>query len=155
MFSTPQIIALANSYCEERGVAPATLCQKAVGNSKFLARLEDGRVTLRSLARLIQYLSDHWPPDLAWPADVPRPGSEAPGAASPLLSDPEFPAAVLRIIPVNGETDACLALRARDAGIDAGCAEVRWALDALAHLGLVRVDRREPDWYAVRPREAA
>ena len=59
------------------------------------------------------------------------------------------------MIPPNGETDAALASRAREAGIAADAASVRWAVDVLAHLGLVRVDRQEADWYVVRPREAA
>ena len=39
----------------------------------MLDRVESGRITMRRVAAAMQWLSDHWPPDLPWPADIPRP----------------------------------------------------------------------------------
>jgi len=44
-----------------------------VDSSSFVARLREGRVTVRSIERAEQWLSDHWLADLDWPADIPRP----------------------------------------------------------------------------------
>ena len=63
----------AKRYMGARGIAGSTLCRLAVGNSTVWDRLPAGNVTVRTVERLMQYLSDHWPDHLEWPPDVPRP----------------------------------------------------------------------------------
>ena len=42
-------------------------------------RLRRGHtITLRRVARVLQWFSDHWPADLEWPSDIPRPLPSAP-----------------------------------------------------------------------------
>ena len=64
-----------------RNIAGSTLCRLATGNSTVWDRLPTGHVTVRTVARLMQHLSDHWPEHLEWPPDVPRP-EPAPSPAS-------------------------------------------------------------------------
>ena len=42
-------------------------------------RLRRGHtITLRRVARVLQWFSDHWPADLEWPSDIPRPMPSTP-----------------------------------------------------------------------------
>lgn len=52
----------------------STVSRLATGSGETIARLERGRtITIRRAARALQYLSDHWPDDGEWPAEIPRP----------------------------------------------------------------------------------
>ena len=64
---------LCKLYMGARNIAGSTLCHEATGNGTVWQRLPIGRVTIRTLDRLVQYLSDHWPEGLIWPDDIPRP----------------------------------------------------------------------------------
>lgn len=51
-----------------------TVSRLATGSGETITRLIAGHtITLRRLSRAMQYLSNNWPPGLAWPADIPRP----------------------------------------------------------------------------------
>ena len=58
------------------GIALSTLGRRAITNPTFFERMTEGHVTVRSLWRVIQYLSDNWPEGLEWPKDVDRPAGE-------------------------------------------------------------------------------
>ena len=73
MDTTDKVLRLIVRYIGARNIAGSTLCRLAVGNSTVWSRLRSGRVTVRTLIRLVQYLSDHWPPGLDWLEDIPRP----------------------------------------------------------------------------------
>lgn len=73
MFDTDGVIRVARRYMGARGIKGSTLCRLAVHNSTAWQRLPSGKVTIRTVNRLIQYLSDHWPEGLEWPPDIPRP----------------------------------------------------------------------------------
>ena len=68
-----QIRRLCERYCAIRQIALTTLAKQAVGSSTFFDRLEIGRVTLRSVDRMVHYLSKVWPDEIIWPTDIPRP----------------------------------------------------------------------------------
>ncbi|MDE2905532.1 MAG: hypothetical protein OXQ28_05545 [Acidobacteriota bacterium] len=59
-------------FAERRGIALSTL-SRHVGSPSMAARLAEGRVTIATAQRVTQWLSDHWPDDLDWPTDIPRP----------------------------------------------------------------------------------
>ena len=66
-------LLLMKLYAAHRGLAMSTLSRK-VGSPSMADRLAEGRVTLATVLRVEQWLSDHWPDgELEWPADVPRP----------------------------------------------------------------------------------
>lgn len=71
------VIILIDHYAAARGLSPATVSTYAVNAGDFYARLKRGHdLTTRRAARVTQYLSNHWPPDLDWPSDIPRPAPE-------------------------------------------------------------------------------
>lgn len=67
------VLHVARVYAEHRGITMTTLGTYAAGHGRFFERLAVGRVTIRRAQHILQYLSDHWPTDIAWPADIPRP----------------------------------------------------------------------------------
>ena len=73
MDTTESVVSLCKLYMAVRHIAGSTLCREATGNSTVWQRLPAGRVTIRTIDRLVQYLSDNWPAGLAWPSDIPRP----------------------------------------------------------------------------------
>ena len=51
----------------------------AANHNNFYVRLQRGHdVTSRRAARIAQWHSDNWPPDLDWPDDIPRPEPSSP-----------------------------------------------------------------------------
>lgn len=55
-----ELIRKIETYCEAAGIAPATLCGKAVGNSRLYANLVgDKGCTLRVAAKLSTYIQDN------------------------------------------------------------------------------------------------
>ena len=66
-------LVLMQRYAERRGIALSTLGRLTVGSSTVADRLHEGRVTFGTAQRVTQWLSDHWPTDLDWPSDIPRP----------------------------------------------------------------------------------
>lgn len=67
------ILALASCYAKYKYIAASTLAREATGSSTWLKRCESGRVTIRSAIAVVQWFSDHWPKNLDWPSDIPRP----------------------------------------------------------------------------------
>ena len=73
MYATQDILSLATRYAAARRIATSTLGRVATGSSTWFDRCETGRVTIRSATSVVQWLSDHWPKELDWPADIERP----------------------------------------------------------------------------------
>lgn len=67
------ILRPAEIFASHRGITLPSLGTYALRDASFFVRLRDGRVTLRRAEEILGWLSDHWPADLAWPADIPRP----------------------------------------------------------------------------------
>ncbi|PIE15155.1 MAG: hypothetical protein CSA68_07335 [Rhodobacterales bacterium] len=56
------LIQQVENYCEAAGLAPATLCRKAVGNSRLYKNLIDGKgCTIRVAAKLQEFISANPP----------------------------------------------------------------------------------------------
>jgi len=70
-----QLLTLARLYTAHHGISLRQLGRRALqGNHKFFARLEAGDgVNTKSIARAGIWLVENWPPELAWPDDIPRP----------------------------------------------------------------------------------
>ena len=81
-----------------------------MGHARLFQRLAAGAsCTLRTLAKAIQWLSDHWPADAEWPPDIPRPSPATP---------PEIPAPAPPPAPIHEATAA--ARERKLAAVDAG-----------------------------------
>ena len=76
--SIRHMLTLSALFAAHKGLSQTTVSRFSTGSGATLDRLRDGRgITTRRAAAAIQWLSDHWPADLAWPADVPRPAPRA------------------------------------------------------------------------------
>jgi len=68
------LVRLAELYANHLGLSTGTVATYAQRDGKFFGRLKDGGdCTLRVASRITVWFSDHWPDDLMWPADIPRP----------------------------------------------------------------------------------
>lgn len=68
------IMLLCEIYAGHKGLSLSTVSTYAAAAGDFYARLKRGRdLTTRRAARVTQWFSDHWPEDLEWPSDIPRP----------------------------------------------------------------------------------
>jgi len=69
------LLTLARLYTAHHGISLRQLGRRALqGNHKFFPRLEAGDgVNTKSIARAGIWLVENWPPELAWPDDIPRP----------------------------------------------------------------------------------
>lgn len=125
--SPDDVIRLGRAYARFRGLALSTVGRLAGGQGAFFQRVAAGRVTIRRVDRSVQWFSDHWPAELAWPGDLvrpePRPGSLA---ASAIENDAaEDPVQVVRAALVLATARAEAgdregARRAEDAAVAAG-----------------------------------
>ena len=71
---TEHIQTLTLIYCEATKRSEARVADLASGNPYLIKRLREGAgCTIATYNRVIQWFSDHWPVDLAWPSDIPRP----------------------------------------------------------------------------------
>ena len=73
------LMSCATAFAEKRNMKLTTLGRKAANDSPFFTRLMENRTsfTARKYDEIIQWFSDHWPVDLAWPQAVVRPIREA------------------------------------------------------------------------------
>lgn len=68
------ILCLAAAYVDRSKLTKSTISTYASGSGDLLGRLGSGHdITTRRAAKITKWFSDHWPIDLAWPADIPRP----------------------------------------------------------------------------------
>lgn len=68
-----KLVRLTDAYCASRGVSAATVSGIIFKNSRTIPRVKaGGDLATRSYERAVQWFSDNWPTDQAWPADVER-----------------------------------------------------------------------------------
>jgi hypothetical protein len=69
-----QLPAAIKVYSKATGTKITILSNNIFGNGSRLTRVMDGRAGLSvdSWEAVMQYLSNHWPADLAWPENVIR-----------------------------------------------------------------------------------
>ncbi len=72
-----KLVIQAEQFSAHTGKTLSTIGSYAVRDGKFFARLQDGGdCTTKTVNKVVQWFSDHWPTDLAWPSDLPRPTSK-------------------------------------------------------------------------------
>ncbi len=68
------LVALCEIFAVHTHRSLSTVSRLATGSGETIARLQrDCAITTRRAENAFQYLSDHWPSDLAWPSGTPRP----------------------------------------------------------------------------------
>lgn len=72
------LVRLAKMRSEHVGHALSTTSTYAANDGKFFAGLAAGKgCTVEKATRVMQWLSTHWPDDLDWPSDIPRPSRKS------------------------------------------------------------------------------
>ena len=73
---------LVNIFCGHVQIRETTVGKRSAGQAYVFKRLRDGSsITVKRYNKITQWFSDHWPLDLDWPYDIPRP---APATDSPV-----------------------------------------------------------------------
>lgn len=71
---TLTLVRLAETYAGHHSLSLSTVSTYARNDGKFFDRLRSGAgCTLKTAAAVLQWFSDHWPEDLAWPQEIARP----------------------------------------------------------------------------------
>ena len=71
--NTQHLPRVAELYARRKSIKVSSLGVYAAGDSRFFECLAQGRVTIRRVEKVLQWVSDRWPEDVEWPPDVPRP----------------------------------------------------------------------------------
>jgi hypothetical protein len=67
------LIVLADAYIAITGIRTSRLGRMAAGNDRVFFRLAEGKgCTAKTLERAADWFEANWPPDVPWPASVPR-----------------------------------------------------------------------------------
>lgn len=87
MDSLYSFLAVFDAFCSGRGIAETRASTLILNGGGRIGAIRSGKsdVGVKTLAKAMQLMSDTWPPDTVWPADVPRPppsDSTAPGGSS-------------------------------------------------------------------------
>ena len=131
--------SLATPFAEYHGIKATTVSKRCAGQAHAIDRLRAGAtITLGRYNRIVQWFSDHWPPDLPWPSDITRPtpaldspaikAAEEAAAAPPQITDPLTAVQTLldrrrnemMTDPVDWELAAELLAEAKDVGAALG-----------------------------------
>lgn len=76
------LISLSDAYATHMNVSRWRVSFLARGDGMFFERLSNGRsCTLKTAGLVLQWFSDHWPLDLEWPRQIPRPSKSKKEAA--------------------------------------------------------------------------
>ncbi len=71
---TTSLIRLAEAYGQHLNLTLSTVSTYAANDGKKLPHLKaGGGCTVKTAAAVLQWFSDSWPDDLAWPKDIARP----------------------------------------------------------------------------------
>ncbi len=67
------LVTISNIFLKKRNISRSTLGQLSVCSSTVFSRIDAERVTIRTLNRMMVYLSRHWPEGVTWPPEIARP----------------------------------------------------------------------------------
>ena len=85
-----QILSLSDLYSRKTGKKESTIASYSAKQAYAFRRLREGcSITIRRANKITQWFSDHWPADLLWPEDIPRP---EPAAELTLCAGADSPA---------------------------------------------------------------
>jgi hypothetical protein len=74
MLTVDHLLTLFGPFCEARRISSARLSTLLFNDGKRILLLQNGGdIGSRRLQDAFQWLSDHWPPDAQWPANILRP----------------------------------------------------------------------------------
>lgn len=76
------LVRLGEAYASHLDLELSTVSTYAANDGKWLAGLKGkASCTLRKADAVMEWFSDHWPAELEWPRDIPRPPKSRKDAA--------------------------------------------------------------------------
>lgn len=77
-----QLVKVSRCYAEAKGISLSTLSTNLLNGGTQLKRIADGGdLNTRKFEQAMSWLSENWPDNAEWPADVARPAMSAGQAA--------------------------------------------------------------------------
>ena len=75
MSQTSKLLQLAQTLAAHEGVGHFAISMRIFGKGDFFHNIitKGSDCRTRTAERVMQWFSDNWPDDLAWPRDIPRP----------------------------------------------------------------------------------
>lgn len=68
------LLKLSAIYCESQALNPSTVGRQCAADGRFFLRIRQGKTfTVKKYDDVLLWFSLHWPEDLSWPEEVPRP----------------------------------------------------------------------------------
>jgi len=68
------LLTLCDQFAEARQLGEATVGRHCAADGRFFPRIRDGRTfTAKKYDEVVAWFSQHWPNEVRWPVDVPRP----------------------------------------------------------------------------------
>lgn len=78
MSSIDHLLSVAREYARAEALDLSTVSWRALGDTKKLPAIEQGRdIQVRRLEKTMQWFSDNWPANAAWPIGVARPAKNS------------------------------------------------------------------------------
>ncbi len=72
------ILKLAHAYADFKNLKLSTISTYSSNHGSFLSNLEKGSsLTVHRARKIIDWFSENWPADLAWPNDIERPNNNS------------------------------------------------------------------------------
>ena len=85
---TSYILRLSETYCAEKSTSESRVSTLIFNQGMRIKRFRNGGgLTVASYNKAIQWFSDHWPLDLEWPHNIPRPAPTADSAAAKAVAE--------------------------------------------------------------------
>ncbi len=79
MAAIEHLLTVVDAFRAAKGLSEARVATLMLGSGQSLARLRGGAdIGVRRLSEALQWLSDNWPENAAWPDHVERPLPAAP-----------------------------------------------------------------------------
>ena len=71
---TQHLLCLCDRYAVAQKLKKSTIGRLCAADTRFFSRLQNGKTfTAKKYDAVVQWFSDHWPADVAWPDEVIRP----------------------------------------------------------------------------------
>lgn len=72
-----QLLALIDAFCAARGISEARASTLIFNGGARVAQLRGGAdIGIRRAEKAKRWISENWPDDVEWPADIDRPSAD-------------------------------------------------------------------------------
>jgi len=85
------LMKVVAAHAARNQIEISTVGYYAVGDARLFQRIEDGgSMTVYQYGRVLHWIYDRWPDDVAWPVGVIQPGRRRPVVSAPVRGRPSI-----------------------------------------------------------------